>query len=131
MAIPSFRVIFLFVAANAHTNTENPTRIIISIRFSVKILIGLIAEAIPSTIKILKILDPTAFPTAISTSSFLAATMDVTSSGSDVPIETMVSPTSVWLIPSSMAIRLAVSTVRSPPAAMAIAPPAIKRILFG
>ena len=47
-------------------------------------LIGLIAEATPSTISILNILDPIALPSAISTSFFLAATIEVTSSGSDV-----------------------------------------------
>ena len=68
---------------------------IISITFSRIRLTGLIADAIPRTIKILNIFDPTAFPTAISTSFLRAATTDVTSSGSDVPIETIVSPTSV------------------------------------
>ena len=91
---------------------------------------GLIADEIPRTIRILKILDPTAFPTAISTSFFLAATTEVTSSGSEVPIDTMVSPTRVWLIPSSIAILLAVSTVRSPPKAIAAAPTIRKRILL-
>ena len=103
----------------------------ISIIFSRINATGLMADATPRTIRILKILEPTAFPTAISTSFFLAATTEVTSSGREVPMETMVSPTSVWLIPRSMAMRLAASTVRSPPKAMASAPPTIKRILFG
>ena len=45
--------------------------------------------------KILKMLEPITFPSAISTSFFLAATIDVTSSGRLVPIATMVSPISV------------------------------------
>ena len=94
-------------------------------------LIGLIAEATPSTISILNILDPIALPSAISTSFFLAATIEVTSSGSDVPIETIVSPISVWLIPRSLAILDAASTVTSPPNAIAIAPPTINKILTG
>lgn len=92
-----------------------------SITFSPISCNGLIADAIPSTIRMLKILEPIAFPTAISTSFFLAATMEVTSSGRDVPIETIVNPTRFWLIPKSMAILLAASTVRSPPNAMAAA----------
>ena len=61
--------------------------------------IGLIADAMPSTIRMLKILEPIALPSAISTSFFLAATIEVTSSGREVPMETMVSPIRVWLIP--------------------------------
>lgn len=94
-------------------------------------LIGLIADAIPSTINMLNTLEPMAFPSAISTSFFLAATIDVTSSGSDVPIETIVSPINVWLMPRSLAIRDAASTVTSPPTAIAIAPPMINRMLAG
>ena len=60
-------------------------------------LIGLIADAIPSTISMLNTFEPIALPSAISTSFFLAATIEVTSSGSDVPIETIVSPISVWI----------------------------------
>ena len=89
----------------------------------------MVAE-IPSTIRMLKMLEPTAFPIAISTSFFLAATIEVTSSGSEVPMDTMVRPTRVWLIPSLIAILLAVSTVRSPPNAMAPAPTMRKRMLF-
>ena len=51
--------------------------------------IGLIADAMPSTIRMLKILEPIALPSAISTSFFLAATIEVTSSGREVPMETM------------------------------------------
>ena len=64
----------------------------ISIMFSVINSIGLMAPVIPITINILNILEPIAFPSAISTSFFLAATTDVTSSGREVPIATMVNP---------------------------------------
>ena len=93
--------------------------------------IGLMADAIPSTMSMLKMHEPTAFPSAISTSFFLAATIDVTSSGSDVPIDTMVSPTSVWLIPRSIAMRLALSPTTSPPTAMPTAPIRMKITAFG
>ena len=83
------------------------------------------------TNKILKILLPTIFPMAIPAFPFLAAVTDVTSSGSDVPIKTIVSPISVWLIPRSLAILEAASTVISPPTAIAAAPPIINRILSG
>ena len=99
--------------------------------FSVIMLIGLIADAIPSTIRMLNTLEPIALPSAISTSFFFAATIEVTSSGSDVPMETIVSPISVWLIPRSLAILDAASTVTSPPIAIAAAPPTINRILSG
>lgn len=62
---------------------------------------------------------------------FLAATMEVTSSGRDVPMETMVSPISVCVIPRSLAILDAASTVRSPPKAIAAAPPTMKTMLSG
>ena len=84
-----------------------------------------------STISILNTFEPIALPSAISTSFFRAATIEVTSSGSDVPIETIVSPISVWLIPRSLAILDAASTVISPPIAIATAPPTMKRILSG
>ncbi len=53
---------------------------------------GQISETLPTTNKILKILLPTILPIAISALSFLAATTDVTSSGSEVPKATTVKP---------------------------------------
>ena len=99
--------------------------------FSLMIVIGLIADAIPRTIRMLNTLDPTALPSAISTSFFFAATIEVTSSGREVPMETIVSPISVWLMPRSPAILAAASTVISPPIAIAAAPPTINTILNG
>ena len=45
----------------------------------------------------------------------MAATTDVTSSGNDVPIATIVSPTSFSLIPNEVAIEVAESTTICPP----------------
>ena len=52
-------------------------RIIISIIFSIINVTGLIAAATPRINKILKMLEPITFPSAISTSFFLAATIEV------------------------------------------------------
>ncbi len=54
---------------------------------------GLIVLEIPNTNKILKILEPITFPSAISFCPFFAATILVTSSGKEVPTATIVSPT--------------------------------------
>ena len=106
----------------------------ISIRVSTILSIrnptGLIAAAIPSTSKMLKMLEPITFPSAISTSFFLAATMEVTSSGRLVPSATIVSPISVWLSPNDNAISDALLTTKSPPNLIAIIPPTIKSMLF-
>jgi len=79
----------------------------------------------------LKIFDPIALPSARPLSPFLVATMDVTSSGSDVPIAMIVSPIKFWLTPKFAAITQALSTTRSPPKITATRPPAINTILFG
>ena len=47
----------------------------------------------------LKILEPTTFPTAIPVSPFCEATTEVTNSGKEVPTATMVSPIKVSDIP--------------------------------
>ena len=85
-------------------------------------LIGVSTEEIPRMNIILKMHDPTALPNAIPESPFFAATMEVMSSGSEVPIATIVSPTRVSLIPSECAIRLALLTTRLPPRMIAISP---------
>ena len=53
----------------------------------------------PITKKILKILLPTTFPIAMAELPFLAATIEVASSGRDVPAATKVKPTTVSLTP--------------------------------
>ena len=68
---------------------------------------------------------PMAFPNAISCFLLSAAVMLVISSGKDVPIDTMVRPTSVSLIPKPSAMSLAEFTTKSPPTTMAINPPRI------
>lgn len=65
-------------------------RIVKSIIANAGIFIGIIIELIPKIQKILKILLPTTFPTAKSTSFFNAAIIEVTSSGSEVPTATIV-----------------------------------------
>ena len=114
---------FFFDHANIHTTTLITTRIAMSIRFSVTNATGLIAPATPNTRRILKMLEPMTFPNAISTSFFLAATIDVTSSGRLVPSATIVSPIRFWLIPNPVAIVEAPSTTKSPPNLIATAPP--------
>lgn len=64
--------------------------------------IGLIITDTPKTNSILNIFEPMTFPMAISVSPFRAATMLVTSSGSDVPIATMVRPMSVSSMPKGL-----------------------------
>ena len=88
-------------------------------------LTGEITAAAPRIRRILKIFEPTTFPTAISSSFFLAATMDVTSSGRLVPKATMVSPIRVSESPAMRAILTAPSTTQSPPNLMATMPPAM------
>ena len=86
------------------------------------------APATPSTRRILNMLEPITFPSAISTSSFLAATIDVTSSGRLVPSATIVSPIRFWLNPRLEAIVEAPFTTKSPPNFIATAPPIIYTI---
>jgi hypothetical protein len=59
--------------------------------------IGLTIAVIPKTKKTLNILDQTMFPTAIFALDFVTATIDVASSGNDVPIARIVSPISFSL----------------------------------
>ena len=99
--------------------------IIISIIFSDMNITGLIAPATPSTRSMLNILEPITFPSAISTSSFFAATIDVTSSGRLVPSATIVSPIRFWLSPRLEAMVEAPFTTKSPPNFIATAPPII------
>ena len=66
--------------------------------------IGRIVADVPTTNNILNILLPTILPIAISVFPCLAATDEVTSSGSEVPNATIVSPISLVDIPSSEAI---------------------------
>ena len=88
-------------------------------------LIGVNAEEAPKINKMLKRLEPTALPKAIPDSCFLAAVIDVTSSGSEVPMATMVRPIKVSLSPKLLAIMEALSTTKLPPQIIAAKPIAI------
>lgn len=83
---------------------------------------GLIALLIPKMNRILKILDPSTLPITIPLSPFLSAVIDVTSSGKDVPIATMVRPMSASLNPNVLAMKLAPSTTKSEPIMIPIIP---------
>ena len=76
--------------------------------------------------KILKMLEPIIFPTAISAFFLRAATIDVANSGSDVPAATTVSPMIFWLMPIDSAISIALFTTRWPPSTSPARPPTIK-----
>ena len=75
-------------------------------------VMGWMAAESPRIKSRLKTLEPTAFPTASPVSPFLAATMEVTSSGREVPTATMVRPISVSDIPKVLAISFALNTGR-------------------
>ena len=128
---PSHLDIVFFVFANTNKITVLINRMIQSVRDSPNTLSGEIAADIPRIKRILKIFDPIALPSARPLSPFLVATMDVTSSGSDVPIAMIVSQIKFWLTPKFAAITQALSTTRSPPKITATRPPAINTILFG
>ena len=129
-------MILRFIRMNILTITVTIRRIIISYNVNIGLIIversiGHTAAAIPSTNSMLNILEPTTLPTARSFSPFFDATMDVTSSGSDVPKATIVSPISVSVIPSERAISVALSTTKSPPSAIAVSPAIMKKRHFG
>lgn len=64
--------------------------------------------------KTLKIFDQMMFPIAISVCLFLAAMTEVTSSGTDVPIATILAPIMIFDTPNISANILAYSTIKSP-----------------
>ena len=76
---------------------------------------GAIMDVTPNTHKMLNIFDPTILPTAISMSFFRAATIDVISSGKDVPIATIIADIIKSLIPKLPAINTAPFTTHLPP----------------
>ena len=71
---------------------------------------GRMHAVVPSTNAILVILDPKAFPSASPGLPSKAATAETSSSGADVPIDTMVRPIRKWLMPSREARLAAPST---------------------
>lgn len=83
------------------------------------IVIGDINDDIPRINNMLKILEPITFPSAISHSHFVEAIIDVTYSGSDVPIAyPIVRPIKWTLSPNAVE-----TTTNLPPITMAIIPP--------
>ncbi len=83
----------------------------------------------PKISMILKMFDPTTFPTAISFRPLKAATAEVNSSGREVPAETTVMAISRSLTPILDAASTAAFTTKRPPNAKPTSPPAIKRIV--
>ena len=128
---PSFLSYLSWVLPNMKHNMVMPimNRTSISMLESRGIL--LIALLAPSTNRILKMFDPITLPITSWFSPFLKAVIDVTSSGKDVPIATIVKPTNVSLIPSAIAIAEALSTTKSPPIMIPARPMIINMILFG
>ncbi len=86
---------------------------------------GEMVDVIPNTMNMLKILLPITLPTASPGFPLMAATTEVASSGSDVPIATMVSPTTPSLMPAFIAIDEAPATNLSPPKISAVRPSTI------
>ena len=76
---------------------------------------GLMSAVIPNIQKTLKMFDPIAFPIARSVCPWRIADTVVASSGSDVPIATMVRPIILSLNPACVARIIALSTIHFPP----------------
>ena len=89
------------------------------------------SEATPRMNVMFMMLLPMALPSDKPLSPFFAATILVTSSGSEVPTETIVSPTSVSDMPHVWAIHVALSTTRLPPRMMPATPTQIRATLLG
>ena len=91
IAAPSILPIFLFLAKIRVTKltTINIARSLSEAKLT---SIGCIVPETPIINSILKIFEPTTFPTASPFSPLREATIEVTSSGRDVPIATTVSP---------------------------------------
>ena len=89
---PSHLDIVFLVFANTNKITALINRMIQSVRDSPNTLSGEIAADIPRIKRILNIFEPIAFHRASALSPFRVATMEVTSTGSDVPIATIVRP---------------------------------------
>lgn len=125
--LPSMRVMVRLAKnnPNIHSSMLEPTSTNRSI-FVMPVRCNGVMEALhPSTKKMLNRLLPITFPIAISGFFFKAATMEVASSGRDVPPATRVSPMTDSLTPRLRAMPLAPSTKKLPPAISATSPPII------
>ena len=122
--IPAGRFNFISLL---QTHTSKSTAAAIAITESMMNLsaktTGVISAVVPATNNILNILLPTMLPIARSALPLYAAVTDVTSSGSEVPSATIVSPMTLSLIPNALAIAVAPSTARSLPNTIAAIPP--------
>ena len=97
--LPKYNFSFFPLNIKIPSSIDTPIKNIISINRAEEITIGLILEETPNINNILNILDPRTFPIAISFSPFVAAIIEVTNSGRDVPIATIVNPTNFSLKP--------------------------------
>lgn len=77
--------------------------------------IGVMILLTPRIKRILKIFDQIIFPRARSVFFLYAAMIEVTSSGSEVPIAIIVSPITLSESPKYLAMSVAPLTIRSPP----------------
>ncbi len=100
----------------------------ISVLMTGSYFIGLIIALSPRTQSKLKILEPITLATAMSVFFFIAATAEVTSSGKEVPMATIVSPIKFWLRPNCSAIAIAPSTTHFPPKKRATIPKEINKM---
>ena len=108
MKAPSNLPILFRVAQKIQTKREKTASTQISTKFCILKAMGVITEPIPRMVRMLKTFDPTTLPTAISSSFLRAATREVTSSGREVPVATMVRPIRVSVTPSIVAINEAI-----------------------
>lgn len=125
MMLPSMRVMVRLAKNSPKNQSRMPepasthkSRLVIPVRCN-----GVMDALHPSTKNTLNRLLPTTLPMAISGFFFKAATMDVASSGRDVPPATSVSPITDSLTPRLRAMPLAPSTKKLPPAISAQARP--------
>ena len=114
---PSQRSIFLPFPVNRKMNNKIPTKIFTrtsNMEFSFNST-GAITVETPRIKNILKMFDPTTFPIAMSTFFLRTATMEVASSGREVPMETTVKPITLSERPMASAISTALVTINLPP----------------
>ena len=124
--MPDFFESFFDLAVKNHRSIAMPTATKESmINFEAKGT-GVMRADVPTTKRILKMLDPTIFPIAMSEFPFLAANMDVTSSGNEVPRATIVRPINRWLMPKCKAKLVAPSTAKLLPSNRQTRPKGIK-----
>lgn len=117
------------------TNAKRRAEAIIFKIRSIKALFGIstgaITADIPKIKNILKILEPTTFPIAISVFFLRAATTEVANSGKDVPKETTVTDIILSEIPKFLAKLTAESTINLPPKTKRIKPSIVIPIATG